>query len=72
MNITAKIKNMNCQHCVDKITKSLKKTLKIKKIALDLETEALNCVVKDQMQLEELKILIEELGYQIQEIKIEN
>ncbi|AXK51238.1 heavy-metal-associated domain-containing protein [Spiroplasma alleghenense] len=72
MKIKAIIKKMNCQHCVDKITKTLQKNLKAKKVALDFDSQILTCQLKDEKSVLEMQNLITQLGYEIEGLTIED
>jgi len=66
---TIKIDGMSCMHCVKKVEDALKKVKGIKQVEVNLEEKKATVTMKQEVSNEELKNTIEDLGYNVGEIK---
>jgi len=62
--INLKVKGMNCNHCVNNVTKIIQSVDGTKKVEVDLATETAK--IEGNPDLTEIKRLIEEAGYKVE------
>lgn len=66
-----KIRKMNCEHCVKKITESLETIENINQVEIDLKTGKATIELSEEVKDSLIKKTIEDLGYQVKNIKEE-
>ena len=62
-----KVKGMKCDHCKKRVEESLLKVEGIKKVKIDLKTGNVQISSKEDIPFSQLKTIIEETGYEIEE-----
>ncbi len=62
-----KVKGMKCDHCKKRVEESLLKVEGIKKVKIDLKTGKVQITSKEDIPFSQLKTIIEETGYEIEE-----
>ena len=62
-----KVKGMKCDHCKKRVEESLLKVEGIKKVKIDLKTGNVQITSKEDIPFSQLKTIIEETGYEIEE-----
>ena len=62
-----KVKGMKCDHCKKRVEESLLKVEGIKKVKIDLKTGKVQITSKEVIPFSQLKTIIEETGYEIEE-----
>ena len=60
-----RVKGMSCNHCVQSITEALKNLKNIKKVNIDLEKEIVEIEYRKNINLDEVKEIIEDLGFDV-------
>lgn len=63
--ITFIVEGMSCKHCVKKITDALMSMEGVKKVKADLKTKEVNVTTSGEVSVDEMKVVIEDLGYQV-------
>ena len=64
-----KVDGMHCEYCAKRIKKALETKKEIKKIKIDLKKKEVILTYTNSLDEQEIKNLIEDLGYQVTEIK---
>lgn len=64
-----KIEGMSCMHCAKKVEDTLKALKGVKQVNVNLEEKNATVVMKQEISNETLKNAVEELGYEVKEIK---
>lgn len=62
-----KVKGIKCDHCKKRVEESLLKVEGIKKVKIDLKTGKVQITSKEDIPFSQLKTIIEETGYEIEE-----
>ena len=63
-----KIEKMSCKHCSNKVKLALKEVEGVKKVSVSLEKKEATILSINPLEKENLKKVIEELGYQVIDI----
>lgn len=66
---TIEIEGMSCGHCSKKVETALKDLKEVKSVNVSLENKKAEVVLKQEIENNILKNLIEELGYKVINIK---
>lgn len=66
---TIEIEGMSCGHCVKKVETGLKDIKGVKSVNVDLEAKKATVTMKQEISDGVLKNVVEELGYEVKEIK---
>ena len=64
-----KVEGMHCESCAKRIKKALETKKEIKKIKIDLKKKEVILTYTNSLDEQGIKNLIEDLGYQVTEIK---
>lgn len=64
-----KIEGMSCMHCSKKVEEALKSLKGVKKVEVDLEKKEAIAIMKQEIDAETLKNVIEELGYEVMAVE---
>lgn len=59
------VEGMSCKHCVKKITDALMSMEGVKKVKADLKTKEVDVTIRGKVSRDEMKEVIEDLGYQV-------
>ena len=65
INTVIKIEGMSCEHCAKKVSKNLLTIKGVKKVKVNLKEKEAIISSKEPLDLEQIKKLIDELGYQM-------
>ncbi len=63
-----KIEKMSCKHCSNKVKLALEEVEGVKKVSVSLEKKEATILSTNPLEKENLKKVIEELGYQVIDI----
>lgn len=66
---TILIEGMSCMHCAKKVEGVLKELKPVKGVTVDLENKKATLILKENIEDSILKECIEDLGYEVKEIK---
>lgn len=59
------VEGMKCNHCSEKVKNKLMELEYISKVKVDLNKKTVTCFSKTKINEEEIKSLINELGYEV-------
>ena len=63
------IEGMSCGHCSNKVETTLKELKEVKSVKVSLEDKKAEVILKQDVDNNVLKSAVEELGYQVMDIK---
>jgi len=63
------IEGMHCEHCSKRVTEALKSVKGVKSVFISLEEKKAEITVKTDMKDESLRQVIEDIGFEVTEIK---
>lgn len=66
---TIKIDGMSCEHCSKKVEMALKGIKEVKSAKVDLTEKKAEVILKENIDENILKSVVEDLGYEVKEIK---
>ena len=62
---TLNVEGMSCMHCVKKVETALKEVKGVKSVNVSLENKTAEVTLKEDMDIEILKKVVEDAGYEV-------